>query len=162
MLAHDPLSVALLTLQIEWMTQRHYLDSVQTDGALDERFSSMLRHHWMEEAQHAKMDTLIVRQLAAERTAAQHVDAVEGYLKIGQFVDEGLAQQARFDLDTLQRVIGRRLDAKATERFLTVQHQALRWTYIGSGMTHPKFLGTLGALGANLRARVESTAPAFC
>ncbi|HZN40256.1 MAG TPA: hypothetical protein VFD82_15725 [Planctomycetota bacterium] len=161
-LAHDPLSIALLTLQIEWMTQRHYLDSVQTDGALDERFSSLLRHHWMEEAQHAKMDTLIVRQLAAERTAAQHVEAVEGYLKIGQFFDEGLAQQARFDLDTLQRLIGRRLDAAGTERFLAVQHQALRWTYLGSGMTHPKFLATLGALGGNLRARVESVAPAFC
>ena len=161
-LAHDPLSIALLILQIEWMTQRHYLDSVKTDGALDERFCSLLRHHWMEEAQHARMDTLIVQQLAAERSAAQHAEAVEGYLKIGQFFDEGLAQQARLDLDTLQRVIGRRLGAADAERHLAVQHQALRWTYLGSGMTHPKFLAALGALSANLRARVESTAPAFC
>ena len=160
-LAHDPLSIALLTLQIEWMTQRHYLDSVETDGALDERFSSLLRHHWMEEAQHAKMDTLIVRQLATERSPAQLIEAFEGYLKIGQFVDEGLAQQARFDLDTLQRVIGRRLDATAAERFLAVQHQAQRWTFLGSGMTHPKFLAMLGALGGDLRERVERIATAF-
>src|ERR671910_307113 len=30
-LAHDPLAVALAILQIEWMTQRHYLDSVKDD-----------------------------------------------------------------------------------------------------------------------------------
>src|SRR5262249_24802546 len=29
-LAHDPLAVALTVLHIEWMTQRHYLDSVKT------------------------------------------------------------------------------------------------------------------------------------
>ncbi|HEU4420733.1 MAG TPA: hypothetical protein VFT55_17475 [Planctomycetota bacterium] len=160
-LAHDPLSVALLILHIEWMTQRHYQDSVAPDGALDERFCSLLRHHWMEEAQHARMDTLIVQQLAAERSAAQRVEAVEGYLEIGAFFDQGFAQQARFDLDTLQRAIGRRLDATAAERFLAVQHQALRWTFLGSGMTHPKFLATLGALGGDLRERVERIATAF-
>jgi hypothetical protein len=29
---HDPLAVALLILHIEWMTQRHYVDSVRDDG----------------------------------------------------------------------------------------------------------------------------------
>jgi hypothetical protein len=29
-LAHDPLSVALTILHIEWMTQRHYIESVRT------------------------------------------------------------------------------------------------------------------------------------
>jgi hypothetical protein len=161
-LAHDPLSIALLILHIEWMTQRHYKESVETDGALDERFCSLLRHHWLEEAQHAKMDTLIVQQLAAERSAAQLVEAVEGYLKIGGFLNQGFSQQARFDLDTLQRVIGRQLDAAATARFLAVQHQALRWTFLGSGMTHPKFLATLGALGGDLRARIERIAATLC
>ena len=39
------------------MTQLHYLDSVKDDGDLDPLFKSLLRHHWMEEAQHAKLDT---------------------------------------------------------------------------------------------------------
>ena len=46
-LAHDALSVGLVTLQIEWMSQRHYLDSIENDQALDPRFKSLLRHHWM-------------------------------------------------------------------------------------------------------------------
>jgi len=57
-LAHHKLGVALVILHIEWMTQRHYLDSVKDDQQLDPQFKSRLRHHWMEEAQHAKLDTL--------------------------------------------------------------------------------------------------------
>ena len=47
-LAHHPLSVALLILQVEWMTQRHYLESIRDNQGIDEQFKSLLRHHWME------------------------------------------------------------------------------------------------------------------
>src|SRR6185369_4279311 len=47
-LSHEPLGVALVILHIEWMTQRHYLDSVRSDEGLDPLFKSLLRHHWME------------------------------------------------------------------------------------------------------------------
>src|SRR5690606_16306073 len=49
-LSHDPLSVAIAVLQIEWMTQAHYLESVRGDDRLDPLFTSLLKHHWMEEA----------------------------------------------------------------------------------------------------------------
>src|SRR5215813_1282968 len=55
-LSHDKLAVALVTLHIEWMTQRHYLESVQDNQGLDPQFKSLLRHHWMDEAQHTKLD----------------------------------------------------------------------------------------------------------
>ena len=61
-LRHDPLAVGLLILMIEWMTQQHYLGSVRDDGDLDPLFKSLLKHHWMEEAQHAKLDTLFARR----------------------------------------------------------------------------------------------------
>lgn len=38
-LAHDPLGVALTTLHIEWMVQRHYVDSIQDDQELEIRSS---------------------------------------------------------------------------------------------------------------------------
>src|SRR6185503_6161379 len=56
-LAHDPLGVALVILHIEWMTQRHFTDSVRNDGRLDPQFKSLLKYHWMEESQHAKLNT---------------------------------------------------------------------------------------------------------
>jgi hypothetical protein len=46
-LAHDPLGVAITTLHIEWMVQRHYLDSVKDNQRLDPQFKSLLKHHWI-------------------------------------------------------------------------------------------------------------------
>src|SRR5262249_28790535 len=50
-LGHQPLAVALTTLQIEWMTQKHWIEAVRDDQHLDPQFKNLLKHHWMEEAQ---------------------------------------------------------------------------------------------------------------
>jgi len=160
-LAHDALAVALVILHIEWMTQRHFLDSVQDDGGIDPMFKGLLRHHWMEEAQHAKLDTLMVETIAAGMTREEILKGVDGYLDIGGFLDAGLRQQAELDMASLERAIGRMLTAPQRERFLAVQHQANRWTYLGSGMSHPSFLETLGRLAPEARAKIESVAPIF-
>jgi hypothetical protein len=161
-LAHEPLAVALTILHIEWMTQRHYIDSVQDDQMLDPQFKSLLKHHWMEEAQHAKLDTLMIAALADGRSAEDIGRAVDGYLGIGMMLDGGLKQQAAYDLASLERAIGRPLPPVEREEVLAAQHQAQRWTFIGSGMTHPNFLATLESLRPAVRAQVEQVAPAFC
>src|SRR4026208_1607224 len=82
-LAHDPLGVAITTLHIEWMVQRHYIDSIRDDQDLDPQFKSLLKHHWVEEVQHAKLDTLMVEGLAASRSEEVVLHGVEEYLAIG-------------------------------------------------------------------------------
>lgn len=160
-LAHHPLAVALIILHIEWMTQRHYVDSVKDDGALDPQFKSLLRHHWMEEAQHAKLDTLMVESLAAA-CAPEEIDrAVDEYLEIGAFLDEGLAAQVELDLASFTAATGRCLAGAERERAAQVQHQANRWTYLGSGMSHPRFLETLGHLRPRAAERIADLAPVF-
>jgi hypothetical protein len=161
-LRHDPLAVALVILQIEWMTQSHYLDSVRNDGALDPLFKSLLRHHWMEEAQHAKLDTLMVEALADGRDAAGIGAAIDEYLEIGLFLDNGLKAQAGLNLDAFERAGGRKLGEAERAELEARQHQALRWTYLGSGMTHPKFTATLAALSPSAGDRIAEIAPAFC
>jgi hypothetical protein len=161
-LAHEPLAVALAILHIEWMTQAHYVESVKDDGHLDPQFKSLLKHHWMEEAQHAKLDTLMVEALAEGRTEADILAAVEGYLDIGGFLDRGLAQQVEFDRHALEVATGRTLSASEREEFVRVQHQANRWTFLGTGMTHPRVLATLEAMSPAARRRIEEVAPAFC
>ena len=161
-LRHDPLSVALLILHIEWMTQRHYLDSVRDDGELDPLFKSLLRHHWIEEAQHAKLDTMMVAALADGRDEAAILAAVEEYLELGLFLDEALKTQAGFNLDALEAAAAFTLDPEARRALEAQLHQALRWTYIGSGMTHPKFVETLADLSPAAQQRVAAVAPAFC
>jgi hypothetical protein len=161
-LAHDPLAVALVTLHIEWMTQKHYTESVQDDRRLDAQFKNLLKHHWMEEAQHAKLDTLMIEALAEGRGEAGLEKALDEYLEIGGFLDNGLRQQAEFNLENLRRSTGRMLTEDERAEFVTRQHQALRWTFLGSGMTHANFLFTLERLSPALRKRLEEVAPVFC
>src|SRR5829696_1908793 len=82
-LSHDPLGVAITTLHIEWMVQRHYLDSIKDDQELDPQFKSLLKHHWIEEVQHAKLDTLMVEALASTRSEDEIMRGVDEYLEIG-------------------------------------------------------------------------------
>lgn len=160
-LGQPPLSVALLILHIEWMTQAHYLESVKGDETLDPLFKDLLLHHWMEEHQHAQLDTLMVRALAEGLNQAEIDAAIEGYVALGGFLDEGLKQQAKFDVEALERATGRTLSEDQRGVLLRVQHQANRWTYIGSGMSHPRFLGTVGELSPRLRNALEAAAPDF-
>jgi len=160
-LAHHPLGVALAILHIEWMTQRHYVDSVKDDLAIDPQFASLLKHHWMEECQHAKLDTLMVMNITETYTPAEIEKGVEDYLAIGGFIDRGLEQQVAFDRESFERATGRHLTSNEVEIFGQLQHQANRWTFLGSGMSHPRFLSTLGALGPQHRQRIESIAPVF-
>ena len=161
-LSHQPLAVALAILMIEWMSQRHYIDSIKDNQELDAQFKSLLKNHWLEEAQHAKLDTLMVKTIAKDMTEAEIEKAVDEFLEIGGFLDEGLKQQTIFDLEALERALGYRLSEGKREDFLALQHQANRWTYIGTGMTHPKFLEMLEELSPAQRKRIEEIAPAFC
>jgi len=160
-LRHDPLAVALVILMIEWMTQNHYVDSVKDDADLDPLFKSLLKHHWMEEAQHAKLDTLMVEALAEGRSAAEIDKAIDEFLEIGLFLDNGLKTQASLNLDAFEAATGRRLSARERRALESQQHQALRWTYLGSGMVHPKFVASLAAMSPAARDRIAAVAPVF-
>lgn len=160
-LRHDPLSVALIILHIEWMTQRHYLDSVRDDSGLDPLFRSLLRHHWIEEAQHAKLDTLMVEALAEGRDADGIARAIDGYLEIGMFLDAGLEAQAGLNLAALERAAGRAFAPAERAAMVAQQHQAARWTYLGSGMTHPRFRETVRAISAAACERIDAVAATF-
>jgi hypothetical protein len=160
-LAHHPLAVALVILQIEWMTQQHYVESVRDDASLDPQFASLLRHHWMEEAQHAKLDTLIVESLAGASSSEEIDRAFADYERIGALLDGGLAQQVDLDIDAFQRATRRTFSEAERESFLAAQRQATRWTFLGSGMSHPSFLATVGELRPAARTRIEQMMPAF-
>jgi hypothetical protein len=116
----------------------------------------------MEEAQHAKLDTLMVEALAEGRSAREIEAAVEEYLEIGGLIDSGLKQQVNFDLDAFTRATGRELNEEEKDQFRRAQLQANRWTYLGSAMTHERVLATLESLSPVARKRIEEIAPAFC
>ena len=161
-LSHSPLGVALVILGIEWMTQKHYLESVHDDEDLDPQFKSLLRHHWMEEAQHTKLDTLMVQALTDNHSAEEIERGISDYAAIGALIDSGIPQQVKFDMQALQRAAGRNFSRPEQDQFYAIQKQAQRWTYLGSGMTHPQFLQTVGEISPDARTRIEEMSKAFC
>ena len=160
-LGHEPLGVALFVLMIEWMSQSHYVDSVRGETRLDPLFANLLRCHWIEEAQHAKLDTLMVEALAEGRSAKEIGRAVDGFLEIVSFFDMGCKQQAKFNCQALERATLRKLPPKQRAALIEQQHQALRWTYLGSALTHKQFRSTLGAVSRAQLERVDALAPTF-
>ena len=123
---------------------------------------SLLRNHWLEEAQHAKLDTVMVEAIAEGMKPAAIESVVDEFLEIGGFLDTGIRQQTLFDLEAFELATGSQLTEGQRAEFIEVQHQANRWTYLGSGMTHPKFLEALERLDPRQRDRIETIAPMFC
>ena len=158
-LRHQPLAVAIVILMIEWMTQAHYLGSVKDNGDIDPLFKSLLKNHWIEESQHAKLDTLIVDALAEGKTEEQIDKAIDEVFEIAQFLDGGLKAQAAFNLDALEEVLRRKLEDRA--EIEAQQHQAARWTFIGSGLVHERFKATLHNISPKAAARLAEAAPIF-
>jgi hypothetical protein len=140
-LSHHPLAVGLIVLMIEWMTQAHYLGSIRGDEDLDPLFKSLLRHHWMEEAQHAKLDTLMVDALAEGRSEQEIALVINEFFQIAGYLDASLKKQAGLNLVALQRAIAR--SVVNPRQLAAQQYAASRWIYLGSAMTHPNFQATL-------------------
>src|SRR2546423_352590 len=78
-LSHNPLGVGIAVLHIEWMTLRHYIEGVKDNQDLDQQFKSLLKHHWLEESQHTKLDTLILEAVAADCTSKEVDHGVQEY-----------------------------------------------------------------------------------
>jgi len=127
-LNHSRLGVFLATLQIEWMTQKHYLESVRDNAAegLDPLFCSLLKHHWLEESQHAKLDTLIVDEIASALEPEKIEAGIDDYMDIGKILDGGLAAQVGLDLESLEKAIGRTLSAEERAEIAEAQTKAYR------------------------------------
>jgi hypothetical protein len=160
-LAHGPLAVTIAILGLEWMSQGHFLGSVRDNQVLDPQFKSLLKHHWIEEAQHAKLDGLVLRSLAQRSSAQDISSAIEEYFEIGTFLDGGFKQQAELDLMSLERAVGRTLSDSEGRQFLEVQHRALRWTFLGSAMENRNFLAVIASISDEAAARVELAAKSF-
>jgi hypothetical protein len=108
------------------------------------------------------LDTLMVGELAKGMPEAEIGSCVDGYLAIGAMIDDGLRQQTLFDLTAMMKASGRSLGEAEHARLAEQQHQAQRWTYIGSGMSHPNFLGTVQQISPASAKRLAEIAPAFC
>lgn len=160
-LSHSRLGVALLTLHLEWMTQAHYLYSVKDDEDLDPQFKSLLRHHWMEEAQHAKLDTLLVEKLARSGGPEAIVRALSDFGAMGFAIDGLLQQQVELDLVALETASGRTLESAERQEIAAVQVRGYRYTFLVSGLLQKNFLATVEKLSPGASDSMRAMARAL-
>jgi hypothetical protein len=157
-LKHSALGIVLIVLHLEWLTQRHYLESVKTDEALDPQFTSLLRHHWLEEAQHAKVDTLLVSEIAASLTPDQIKQGIDDFLAIGGILEGGLRAQVDLDLVALEKHLQRTFTAAEREEIKAAQVRSYHQTFLVGGLRHPSFVNTVRDLSPEGLQRISDLA----
>jgi hypothetical protein len=161
-LSHSPLGTGIAILHIEWITLRHYIEGVRDSHDLDPQFKSLLKNHWLEESQHTKLDTLMVEDLVTHCTAKEIDQAFQEYGEIGSFIDQGIQQQAEFNVESFEQAARRNLSKSERQQVKDAVLKGMRWTYLGTGMTHPNFLATVEAIKPEAKQQIEEMAPAFC
>ena len=155
------LAVMILTAIIEWFTQLHYIEHVQDDADLDGLFRDLLRFHWLEESQHAKLDTLLIGEEAENLTLEEREAAVDEVLELGGAIDGLLLQQIGMNIEALERASGRTFTDAEKEEITIHTQRAWRWTFLVSGLQHPNIVRAIGELTSEGSAKIENAAAAL-
>lgn len=153
-LSKTPIAVLLITLHLEIMTQAHYTESVRQDAAIDPLFASLLKHHWLEEAQHARIDALELDKLA-QLASPEMIDiAFADYIDLCGAVDGLLEAQTIMDIESLTKATGRSFTPAERQAIHAAQHAAYRSSFLVAGMTNRQFVSILGKLSPEGARRV--------
>lgn len=132
-------AVLLLTACIEWFTQLHYAEAFHEDEQLDPLTKKIFRAHWLEESQHAQMDHLETLRAFEGMDEAGRERAIDELIELVGAVDGLLRKQVGYDVENLSRELGRDFTAEEREDLEQGLLRAKRWTFIESGVTHPRF-----------------------
>jgi hypothetical protein len=159
---HSPIAVYLLTLMIEWFTQRHYVECFkEAEADLDPGFVKVFRLHWTEEAQHARIDALLLRGLAQELSREELVTGFEEFVALTSVLDGLVGQQDALDIQTLETALGEDLTAHQRAELLGTLRKESRWTFLVSGLEHRSFQAVYNELLPDDRFAIEAVIEAL-
>jgi hypothetical protein len=157
-LSKSPIAVMLVTLHLEIMTQAHYVECVKDNADLDPLFAKLLRFHWLEESQHARIDALELDKLVSAASPALLETAFADYLGLIDAFDGLLKAQADMDVRALERATGRTLDPQEAAAVAASQHRGYRHTFLVYGMTNASFLEDLAKISPAAASQVSHRA----
>ena len=157
-LSKTPMAVMLVTLHLEIMTQSHFTESIRPDAELDPLFARLLKHHWLEECQHAKIDALELEKMVAMSSPDLIDKAFVDYMELIDAFDGLLTQQAAMDAKSLEVALGRSFDEEQTARIVQAQHDGYRQAFLVSGMSNPHFTKIAKGINADGASRIAQKA----
>lgn len=139
-LSKSPMAVLLVTLHLEIITQTHFVDSMRESDEIEPLFKSLFRYHWMEEAQHAKLDVLELKKLSEGASDEQLQTAINDYFDICGAFSGLLAQQGKLDIASLARATGRTFTAEEHAEIEAAQRRSYHRAFLYDGLTSPQFI----------------------
>ena len=155
------LAALILIDIIEWFVQVHYTEHVMDKTDLDGLFRDLLKYHWLDEAQHAKMDTMLIAEIVESLTPAEREAAIDEVIELGGAVDGLLQQQIGMNIDALEAATGRRYSEVEREEIARETLKAWRYTFLVSGLQHPNVVKVVEEITVEGSAKVRAVAEAL-
>lgn len=153
--ARTGLSRALLGEHAMWMARRHVQAAALSARTLEPGFTRLLLQGWVERAPSDLNRPDALTRHAAGATPADLDAAVADYRDLCAGLTQTLQAQAVLDVSALERAVGRELSLQHREQTLMVQQHAYWWTYIGTGLTHPRFAAAVRRLVPGALSELE-------
>ena len=163
-LGKSELCVLVLTSMLELATLEHYTDiftSAEEKESLDPTFVNIFKSHWIEESQHARLDELEVTKCAATVPDDKREAAIDELLEIGGAFDGLLKAQVDMDVESLERLSGRKLSDAAKDALRAAQHKAYRYTFLVSPLRNAKFREHVASITKGGVAKIDGAAAAL-
>ncbi len=155
------LAVLLLIDMIEWFVQTHYTEHVRATEDLDELFRDMLRHHWMDEAQHAKIDTMLIAEMVTDMPLAEREAAIDEVIELGGAIDGLLQQQIGMNIDALEQATSRNFTTAQRDEITAATLKAWRYTFLVSGLEHPNVVKLVSEITEAGPDKIQAVAQAL-
>ena len=155
------LAVLILIDVIEWFVQVHYTEHVLDEGDLDELFRDLLKYHWLDEAQHAKMDTMLIAETVKDVPIAQREAAIDEVLELGGAIDGLLQQQIGMNIDALETSTGRVFGESERAEITGETLKAWRYAFLIAGLEHPNVVKMVDEITEEGPAKVRSVVQAL-
>jgi hypothetical protein len=115
----------------------------------------------MEEAQHAKLDTLLIDEITETVALDKREAAIDELLELGGAIDGLLLQQIGLNIETLEKATGRTFTDAEKEEITTKTQRAWRWTFLVSGLEHPNFVKLVNQLTTEGPGKIKGAAEAL-
>jgi hypothetical protein len=155
------LAVLILIDIIEWFVQVHYTEHVLSKTELDGLFRDLLKYHWLDEAQHAKIDTMLIAEMVEDLTMAEREAAIDEVLELGGAIDGLVQQQISMNIDALVVATGRNFTDGERAEITSETLKASRYTFLVSGLDHPNVVRMVSEITDEGPAKVRNVAEAL-
>jgi hypothetical protein len=120
---------------VEAITQTHHLRSSKGGDDMDAQFKELLRLHWRDEAQNARLDGLILAGLAASASPHERERAIEQYLTMLDELSAAFRGQVELDLAAFERA-ARQLDGDERDQWRREQALSYEEVFLRHGLEH--------------------------